>query len=339
MAGVEPRGSKKFTGTRALLAGSGARPHPSGSTRGGGPPRRVAATRRTPQASGGWQGNAGNRSSISRTWMCMVTSSPGSPGRQRRQEHGVDEGEDRRRRPDAQPEPRGHDGGESGAAVQPPRHFTQVPGRGRRAQRQAPDGARVLPDEHRVPDPAAEGEHQELRQGRGAGRTRAPHGGASPARGRRRSPSANLCPTVPGSVWNPARVRPRRFSPFERRTVRASVHDALDLIDGHRVHRPAVELRHLQRRAPVRRVRRGPRRPDRYPDELKPQAAAEQRSGETTPSGDDGTGNQLHGISLPRIREHVAGSPIGDRHRDGPGRPRGPPSRQHPVLKLPAAPQ
>ena len=53
----------------------------------------------------------------------------------------------------------------------------------------------------------------------------------------------------------------------------ASDHDAFDLVDGHRVRRPVVELRRLRRRVPrdllgvlkrppVRQVRRDPRRPE-----------------------------------------------------------------------------
>ena len=57
-------------------------------------------------------GDAGNRSSISRIWICTVTSCAGSRKGQRRKHHAVDEGEDRRRCPDAQPEHPDYNGGE-----------------------------------------------------------------------------------------------------------------------------------------------------------------------------------------------------------------------------------
>ena len=74
--------------------------------------------------------------------------------RQRRQQHTVDEGEDRCRRPDAQPEHRDHGGGESRAAAQPPRYVAQVPDEAVEPA-PPPDGTRVLPDEGEVPEPAA----------------------------------------------------------------------------------------------------------------------------------------------------------------------------------------
>ena len=76
--------------------------------------------------------------------------------RQRRQEHAVDEGKDRGRRPDTQPEHRDHDGGESGGAAQPPGHVTQVPAEAVEPA-PPPDGARLFPDEGRVPEPSAGG--------------------------------------------------------------------------------------------------------------------------------------------------------------------------------------
>ena len=76
--------------------------------------------------------------------------------RQRCQQHTVDEGEDRCRRPDAQPEHRDHDGGESRAAAQPPRHVAQVPDEAVEPA-PPPDGTRVLPDEGGVPEPALGG--------------------------------------------------------------------------------------------------------------------------------------------------------------------------------------
>ena len=68
----------------------------------------------------------------------------------------MDEGEDRRRRPDAQPEHRDYDGGESRAAPQPPRHVVQVADE---TVEPAPaqHGARVLPDEGGVSKTAARG--------------------------------------------------------------------------------------------------------------------------------------------------------------------------------------
>ena len=74
--------------------------------------------------------------------------------RQRRQQHTVDEGEDRCRRPDAQPEHRDHDGGESRVAARPPRYVAQVPDEAVEPA-PPPDGTRVLPDEGGVPEPAA----------------------------------------------------------------------------------------------------------------------------------------------------------------------------------------
>jgi len=86
--------------------------------------------------------------------------------RQRRQQHAVDEGEDRRGRPDAQPEHHDHDSGEPRAAVQRPRHVAQVSAEAVEPA-PPPDGPRVLADEGRVPEPAAGGAVRGL--GGGAG--------------------------------------------------------------------------------------------------------------------------------------------------------------------------
>ena len=76
--------------------------------------------------------------------------------RQRRQQHAVDEGEDRRRRPDAQPEHCDHRGGEARAAAQSPGQVAQVPAEAVEPA-PPPDGARVLPNQRRVPELAAGG--------------------------------------------------------------------------------------------------------------------------------------------------------------------------------------
>ena len=79
------------------------------------------------------------------------------------------------------------------------------------------------------------------------------------------------CPPFPPGRGS--RGRPPQCLGLVRRRP-PSDHDALDLVNGHRVRRPIVELRRLRRRVPgdllrvlqcppVREVRRDPRRPER----------------------------------------------------------------------------
>ena len=177
-----------------------------------------------------------------------------------------------------------------------------------------------------------------------------------------------------GTVWRPTRGMPthRRDSTafgdldlarsqrwaggWGKRPAPCLDHDALDLVERHRIRRPVVQLRRLRRRvpgdplrmferAPVREVRRDPRRPKRVAARRRRQPRRHRPPLESSPERPDAPAAARSAGRPGRRSETAAPSrPQGSRRRDtprSPPRPGGGPARRaasHPSRAAAASP-